>query len=105
MNVPKRTLSTNAPTIQSFSSQPIGIRTSSAGNSEIKPKDNVVKVKFQKLSVTDDFTNEFVNSSDSFNNATTKIKKSKKDSDHFDEICEIDQIAILPFIPVKFNRS
>lgn len=102
---PRRTQSSFVPKIPSFPSQPASFKSNSTEIPAFKTKKEGVQIKFQSLNVTDDLTDEFNNESNGSNNTSSEVKKTKKDSPHFDEICEIDQIAILPFYPVKFNRS
>lgn len=107
-----RTQSARPPSIQISESQPVGIRSFSSEINQVTQKKQSPLLRFQKLNVTDDFVNDFINETDikTSDDSNNSIKvsdisiKSNKNSTHFDEICEIDQIAILPFFPIAFNH-
>lgn len=107
-----RAHSSFSPNFHLAASQPIGIQSKSSEIKSSQTKNIIPSIKFQNLNVTDDFTNEFVNETDNSVNKSSDIKnyvqnkptKPNKDSANFDEICEIDQIAILPFFPISFKH-
>lgn len=101
----QRAQSSFTPKIELFASQPVNIASNSTEILPIGQKKDTPPIKFQKLNVSDDFTNEYINETDFVIDTTNEISKSKKDSSSFDEICEIDQISILPFFPITFDRQ